>query len=394
MDPAKDLPTPFYLFSEEILRTNWETLYNSFLSFWPNFAIAYSYKTNPLKFIARYLHSMGALAEVTSEHELGLAKTNNPKSLIYNGIFKPEEELANAIMLGAKIHIDGEEQLNTLIELIEKKNITAHIGIRLSRSMINSGYCDQFGFELLNQNDFDTLFNKITKIKNIRIRGIHCHLGTNIKDFNIYESTARMFGEIYNKLRGKGIELSWIDIGGGFISSTDSAVYRRYAECISRGLKKSNVKKDTQLIIEPGRALVESAGVLVTKVVDIRYRKKSNSTYIIVNSGTNFIIPFKLVNDRKIFKVNYSKGNFVENYQIAGVLCSNEDIIAENVNLNKVKIGDKIIISNVGAYDISTAYSFSRLRPSVFNYTENKILCLAREAETSDYVIGLEPNIC
>ncbi len=359
-------------------------------SFWPNVHIAYSYKTNPLLSIRNYLHSLGAWAEVTSNHEIYLAKQSNINFVIYDGIYKPENEILCALKIGAKIIIDGEEQVRTISHVAQHYEKEIEVGLRISTTGILNGNIDKFGFEYSEKSDYQHLINALGKIKNIKICGLQCHLGTDIADASLYEKAAIMLGDIYISLLSAGICISWIDIGGGFVNSNDPTVFLSYAKAITRGFKKTGVKDSTLLIIEPGRALVENAGVLVTQVIDIRTRRLSKSKYVVVDSGTNYAMPIKFINDRNIDQLTEDNFSKPELYTIAGNLCAGDDIFANNIKLKPLSIGDKIIIFNVGAYDISTSYSFSRLRPLVYFAYRDSSIKMVRKTENTDYVLALE----
>jgi len=383
--------TPFYFFSERVLRRNWEIVFNSFKSQWKNIAIAYSFKTNSLIGVCRIMNDFGAWSEVTSDHELNIARIINAKNILFNGIYKTKDEMIDAIHMGVSINLDGWSQLDTLVEIASLIEEEIKIGIRLTPGPKIDSSWDKFGFEY---HTLDKILQKIRVHPNIHLIGLHAHIGSNIKRTKSYYEVAYFLGTISNYLAEKQkIELTYIDLGGGFPSFLTENNFVKYAESIVGGLRKSKINQDVLVIIEPGRSLVETTGVLISRVIDIRRRASKNSRYLILDAGVNLAMGVDLTGSRTILCGQKLNNATLNKYDVFGPLCAQRDILAENLRLPQLRKGDIVYIPNIGAYDISTAYPFIRLRPPVYLKKTDGQIVLLRRGEQSEDVFLLERDL-
>lgn len=385
-----DFETPFFLFFEEKLSRNLSRFERALKEFWPNYKIAYSVKTNPLLGICQFMSSRNCWMEVTSSHEIKILNNlGTDINFVFNGIYKNKHDIKASATPRGLVNIDGWTQLDQIIEL-PKDERPKQLGLRLTPTFLGETITwDKFGVSIDNDN-IDVLTRKLLQPNHSEISCVHCHVGTNILNSEIYYQTAIFLAKKIKLLESKGNRIKYIDIGGGFSSTHESSTIAKYIEKIAIGLIEGGITQDKTLIIEPGRSLVENAANFYTKVIDIRKIPRKNMKYAIVDSGVNMVMGVDLVGQRLISMRQELNNKPSEKYNVYGSLCTQNDIFASNVLLPELKIGDTLVIHNTGAYDLSTSYSFSFLRPPVYMQKANGEVSLLRKGETSKYVFQLE----
>ena len=389
---SKSIVTPCYLFSEALLRANWQMIYTAFAARWPDIEIAYSYKTNPLMKICSIFHECGAWAEVTSGHELALSAKLKPYDHIFNGIYKTEKEVQEAVSRSALINLDGDQQVELATSIAHRAKSVMRIGLRIKSDGAWSGGFDRFGFKA-DPSYILAVAKRLASIENIEVCCLHTHIDTNIRTAEVYAKAAYILGDLSVKLKSAGIAITMLDLGGGFVSSTDQKVFEKYADSIVSGLHEANASPELTIIIEPGRALVENSGILVTRVLEVRTGSRNGEDHAIIDAGINCAMGVDFFGNREVIalpKDDHRKKRKL--YTIMGPLCSQKDILAEKVLLPTLSVGDILYILDAGGYDLSTSYSFSRLRPCVYlQDVKGNIQRIRREEETED-VLRLELN--
>lgn len=343
--------TPFFIVDAECLRDNakkFKTLFNS--------TIAYSYKTNYVPAICSIFHKEGLWAEVVSGFEYQIAKEVHAPDIVFNGPYKTREELQRAIEDNALINADSIEEIKLLNAMGADR-----IGARVSLGK-------RFGIK-------ETDLNKIDD----NIIALHTHIGTNIMDVNEYRITINKLINISEKFERKGIDIKYIDIGGGFATNPTLMPYRKppsleeYAEVI-------NNENDKTIILEPGRALVNPGIKLITRVVSIK------KPWVFVDAGTNLLPSAPYL----YHKINALKQtDKMEEYDIAGPMCYDADVLGIGRELPELEIGDILIIEDAGAYSISMSTQFMMPRSPVVLIDNGKIN-LIRRRETAEDILRLD----
>lgn len=381
--------SPFFLFSVETILRNLKFFEENFKRYWPNHIISYSVKTNPLLGICQLLSNLNCWLEVTSPHEIKIAqKIGGKTGIVYNGVYKTPKDIELASSLNGILNIDGWRQIEDIVSISKNVKLPA-LGLRFTPRFQNKTQTwDKFGFEF-DKNTVDRILSSLSKGKDLKIRCLHCHLGTNITDAKLYYDSALFLTEIMKVFEEKGAIIDYFDFGGGFISTNDFNMIEEYVKNISQGLREGGARPDQTVIIEPGRSLVENASILVTKVVDVREQMYDEINYAFLDCGINMIMGNDLVGQRIILPLKEHEST-TKKYKLFGVLCAQSDVFADNISLPMIEVGDTYCILNTGAYDISTSYPFSYLRPPIFIVDAVGNVAKLRNEELSEYVFNLE----
>ncbi len=407
--------SPLFLASETTLRAQFRNFRALFSANGIQTKIAYSYKTNYLPAICALFHQEGAWAEVVSGMEYQLARSLGvPGSeIVFNGPYKCDEELEQAILDGALVNLDGFDELQRISAIAEHIQITARIGIRIHFSKGAHSW-DRFGFGFENDEYKDAL-KQIADSAWLNLEALHNHSGTFQVDPKVYGRATEVLCEVARTARQLGLQPTIIDLGGGYpsnnllkpdfdLSVEDRAsgqMLSRFAEEIFSRLNENRDLfadgSDTQLtlILEPGRALVDATMQLITTVVATKSGKKGKRT-VVLDAGVN-LLPTAYWYDHDIDPVDAissgatsSTDSSAENLMdLCGPLCMQIDKIREDVMLPNVQPGTRLTVANVGAYCLTQSMQFIQPRPAVVLLTESGPK-LIRRAERREDIFAMD----
>ncbi|MCA9667113.1 MAG: hypothetical protein KC503_16055 [Myxococcales bacterium] len=369
--------SPLFVFSERALVRRYRELRDALTRRYPKVRIAWSYKTNYLDGICRVFHREGAWAEVVSEFEydkalhLGVA----PERIHFNGPLKGESALEKALPAGSIVHIDHFDELRLAERVAERRGCRPKVALRINLQAGALPAWSRFGFNLESGQARDAVMRIVTGGK-LELTGLHCHIGTFVLDPAGYRVAAQKLAQLANEIRARfGVELSFIDVGGGFASqNTLKAMYMpgeqaspsfaQYAEAIAAGLSELDAppRRQPTLVVETGRALVDEAGHLIT-TVQAEKRLADGRRAIVADAGVNVLFTaFWYKHD--VLPAQPSSGT-PEATVIYGPLCMNIDVMRDSVLLPPLDVGDRLVFRHVGAYNVTQWMQFITYRPAV-----------------------------
>jgi len=368
--------SPLFVYSQKTIEEKYNTLKEAFTSRYPDVQFSWSYKTNYLNAICKIYHDLGSIAEVVSEFEYQKARALGVegKDIIFNGPYKPKEDLKIAVQEGAKIHVDNLFELGDLEEIADELNITIPVAIRIN---MNTGVYPQwsrFGFNYENGEALEAVKRMYAKGK-LYLVGIHSHIGTFMLDANAYRLATMKIMQLKHQVEETfDANIAYIDLGGGFASKSNlKGVYQSaeviiptvddYAEAITGAIYEFN-RSDTlpQLYLETGRHLIDEAGYLLTSVQGWKRFPDGKKGYVL-DAGVNILYTSTWYNFNIELDKRYEGDN--EPSMLNGPLCMNIDIIEENLMLPALDRGTILSISPVGAYNYTQAMQFIRYKPAV-----------------------------
>lgn len=398
--------SPLFILSEKTLRNNIRRLRRAFATRWPKVRHGWSYKTNYLNAVCSILHQEGSWAEVVSGFEYQKARALGvPGSrIIFNGPWKPTAILEQAVQEGAQIHIDHLDEIYALEQAAQKLNKKVAVGIRLN---FDTGYTEpwsRFGFNLESGAAMDAA-QRIASSQWLMLTGLHSHIGTFILDVRAYAAQARIMAEFMDKVEiGTACRIEYLDIGGGFASRNalqglylppDQLVpsFDQYAEAITGALLEATRTRSVAgkplpaLILETGRAVVDDAEILVTRVVGGK-RLPDGRRAAILDAGINLLFTGFWYNHE--VKPLRPLDGMPEETVLYGPLCMNIDVLRSSVMLPPLNVGDALLISSVGAYNNTQWMQFIQYRPAVVMVTQEGHVEVVRVAEQLAAMNGFE----
>lgn len=390
--------SPLFVMSERQIRHNQREAYRIFKTRYPKVQFAWSYKTNYLSAVCSVFHSENSWAEVVSEFEYDKARKLGIKGdkIIFNGPDKNKSALRKAIKEKAKIHIDHFDELYTILEITEEEKLKANVAIRVNMDVGVYPKWDRFGFNYENGEAWQAL-KRILNSKNLQLVGLHTHIGTYMMTAEAYRLAAIKLVDLAKAVkRDFNHTIDYIDMGGGFAShNTLLGQYlpaeelvpsiEQFADAISSGLFELSWQRDEMpmLILETGRALIDDAGYMISTVLANK-RLSDGRRATIIDAGVNLLFT-SFWYKHKISPAQES-GVYTENSAIYGPLCMNIDCIRESINIPALKVGDKIIVHHVGAYDMTQWMQFITMRPKVVMIMEDGSVEIIRKEETLEYL--------
>jgi diaminopimelate decarboxylase len=225
--------------------------------------------------------------------------------------------------------------------------------------------------------------------------GLHTHIGTYVTEPASYGTAARKLAELANELFAQHrIRLSFIDLGGGFASPNslkgvylgaehNNPGFARYADAIAEGLLVLDCPPAERptLVLESGRALVDSAGFLISTVVASR-RQPDGQRGLILDAGVNLLFT-SLWYNHAVMPAQELRGT-QEPTVLYGPLCMNIDMLRDSVKLPPLAAGERVVFRNVGAYNTTQWMQFITLRPAVVMVGAHGETSVIRRAETVD----------
>ena len=380
--------SPIFVFSEKKIEELYNNLYSAFSSRYPDVQFGWSYKTNYLNKICNIFHKLGSCAEVVSEFEYQKARALGVegKDIIFNGPYKPYNDLKIAVQEGAKIHIDNLFELDDLEKIATELKMNIPVAIRINMDTGIYPQWSRFGFNYESGDAYEAV-KRIYDSGKMHLNGIHSHIGTFMLDANAYKLATVKIMQLKERVeKDFGANIEYIDLGGGFASKSNlKGIYQStdviiptaddYAEAITSviyDLNKSD--KLPKLYLETGRALIDEAGYLLTSVHGYKRFPDGKKGYIL-DAGVNLLYTSTWYNFKVETDKNYEGDN--EPSILNGPLCMNIDVIEENLMLPPLNRGTVLTISPVGAYNYTQAMQFIRYKPAaVFIDKQGNASCI------------------
>ena len=386
-DIAKKYGTPTYCYSYDRLKKNINNFQKNFKSFSP--LICFAVKSNTNVNLIREIKKFGLGADVVSKGELMMALKAgvSPNKIVFSGVGKTSEEINFAIEKKILlINAESESEIREIDRIAKIKKRKVKIGIRLNPntdaktlSQISTGKKEnKFG---VNEKIFLKLVNFCKSSKNIDLKCLSVHIGSQILDYKPYEKMLRVVDRIIHKINHK---FEFIDLGGGMgISYTyeDKKLnYKKYGEIIKNFLKKHKSK----IIFEPGRSIIGDAGTLISKIIYIK--KNDSKNFIILDAAMNDLMrPALYGAHHKILPSIKSRKKSNKTYEFVGPICESTDKFNTLKNFQELEEKDLIAICDVGAYGMSLSSNYNvRLKPPEILIKGSKIKIIRKKQKYKD----------
>lgn len=368
---AGEYGTPLYVYDGEVVKKRYLNFKQAFSRVFGKVKVCYACKANTSLALCSLLKDMGAGADVVSAGELKtvLKVGVNPEDVIYTSNSKSTVDLQTAVEAGVTVNVDFLNELETLNQVAAKTGKTARISFRVNPSVnpkthlkIATGLREsKFGLHIEGGIALEA-FKKASKMRNVKIVGLHTHIGSQIQETLPFTEAAGRMLDFACELKDKlDIRLGFIDLGGGLgipyrggKTLQPEQLARAIEPAVKNGFKKMGYQPT--LILEPGRYLVAESGVLLTTVNSVK--KTPYKTFINVDSGLNTLIRPALYDAYHRVRVLGKKGASMK-CDIAGNVCESGDILAKDRKLPQVKKGDLIAILDAGAYGMSMASTYN-----------------------------------
>jgi diaminopimelate decarboxylase len=361
--------------------------------------ICYAVKANSSLAILKLLAGMGCGFDIVSGGELARVRAAAPEALgrvVFSGVGKQVWEMDAALDADILLfNVESDAELDVLSTRAVLKGKTARIALRVNPDVfaethpyISTGLREhKFGIAIEKAR---TVYRRAQGLAGLEPAGVSVHIGSQIRSVEPFAESVKRVGRLVEELRADGMDIRYIDAGGGLGIEYGSADFdaaasaRTYAAAVmaaSRGL-------GAHLLLEPGRFLVAQAGALLTRVLYVK--QNGSKTFVITDAGMNDLIrPALYQAHHEIWPVVRSeRGAMVAD--IVGPVCESGDFFAKDRELDEVRAGELVVLLDAGAYGMSLASHYNtRVRPAEVLVEGGKAR-LVRRRETLAELLGPE----
>lgn len=355
--------TPLYIYSKATLERHVRA-FEEALKGRPHL-VCYAVKANSNLAILELMASMSVGFDVVSAGELSrvLRAGGRASDCVYSGVGKRRDEIAFALKAGIRcLNLESEAELEAVSAVARELNVVAPVAVRVNPDVdarthpsISTG---------LKQNKFGIAFERayavyerIAADPHLKVSGIDCHIGSQMTSgAPIVEATQKLL-DLYGRLRTLGISIDHIDIGGGLgVTYGDETPPSPY-EYMQAVLSKIG-DPELAVFVEPGRAMVANAGILVTETLYLK--DQGDKRFAIVDAGMNDLIRPALYNSwMNIIEVQKSADKSEKRlYDVVGPVCESDDFLGRERRL-AVKEGDFLAVRGAGAYGMAMASTYN-----------------------------------
>ena len=394
-DLAERFGTPLYIYSYHTLIDHFMKLKTAFRQINP--LICYSVKANSNLAILKALVDKGAGLDIVSGGELFRAiKVDCPThKIVYASVGKTDSEIGEAVKRRILFfNVESLAELGNINRICRNLDKVANVAIRINpdvepktHKFITTGkLTNKFGIDFTAA---ESIFRKRSIFSHLNIKGLHIHIGSQITESAPYVAAITKITGFINRLKKKGIDLEYLNIGGGLgiiYDKENPQTAQKFAQKILPLLIKTGLK----IILEPGRFIIGNAGILVTEVLYIKAGPKKK--FVIVDAGMSDLIRPALYDAyHQVLLANTEhRAARAERVDIVGPICESADFFAKGRKMPKVKEGDYLAVMSAGAYGFSMSSNYnSRVRAAEVLVVKDKVF-LVRVRETHDDLVDNE----
>ena len=382
---AEKYGTPLYIYSYNTLLRHFRAYSDAFNDY-PHI-ICFALKANPNISILRLFAKYGGGADIVSGGELYKAlKAGIPsQKIVYAGVGKTEEEIH--LSLRSKIlmfNVESEDELREINRIAGIMRRKAPVALRINPDIdpethpyIATGLKrHKFGIPI---EDAVEHYRIASSLKNIKVIGIHKHIGSQITKVSPFVDALRSILLLMDKLNAEGLSLQYLDIGGGLgISYKDEEP--PVPEDLARNLIPLLKGRKLTLIVEPGRSIAGNAGILVTRVLYLK--KGEEKEFAIVDAGMNDLIRPSLYSAYHRILPVIRKQRSAVLYDVVGPICESGDFLAKERELKEIERGEYLAVMGAGAYGFSMSSNYNCRPKAAEVMVKDREHFLIRERET------------
>lgn len=393
-EAARRFGTPCYVYSQAVIEFNFACFAQA-LAGRPAL-IAYSVKANSNLAVLALMARLGAGFDIVSGGELArvLAAGGDPRKIVFSGIGKSESEIEQALRAGVLcLNLESEAELDRVDAIATRLGTRAPIALRVNPDVdakthpyISTGLKEsKFGVAYA---DAERVYLEAARRKGIRVTGIGCHIGSQLASTAPFVDAAARILALSERLGRAGIALSHIDLGGGFGIRYKDETPAPVAQFMDGALGVLSGRRET-LIVDPGRALVGEAGVLLTRIEYVKPGETKN--FLVVDAAMNDLIRPALYGAwHEVRPVKERESGVAPSvYDVVGPVCESADFLARDREL-AVRAGDLLAVMSAGAYGMVMSSNYNtRPRPAEVMVSGSEA-SLIRERETVAQLFAAE----
>lgn len=366
---AERVGTPFYCYAEGAISDQYQAYIKAFAD--QDAMVCYAMKANDNLAVLRTFAELGAGADVVSGGELVRAVTAgiSPSKIIFSGVGKTAEELAQAIDAGImQINVESFPEMEALSAIADGRGTEVEIAIRINPNVdaqthekIATGRKqDKFGIDIEHAS---AAYRRAADLPGIKAASVAVHIGSQLTALDPFRAAFGRVADLVTTLRGEGHDISRVDLGGGLGIDYDGAAPPSPA-AYAAVVKEAVGGLGCRVLLEPGRNLVGNAGVLVSRVIYVK--EGDDRDFVIVDAAMNDLIRPALYDAHHgIRPVNEPvAGANLQSMDVVGPVCETGDTFTRGRDLPPLSAGDLIVFDSAGAYSAVMASTYNA-RPHI-----------------------------
>ena len=372
------IETPFYYYDMELLRATLQECRHQAGIY--GFQVHYAIKANDDPRILAMVRDYGFGVDCVSGGEVQVALDAGfaPDKIVFAGVGKTDKEITLALKAGIGcFNVESIPELEVIDALAGQLGVTAPVCIRVNPDIdahthkyITTGLEEnKFG---ISARAFEPLVAALRAAKNVKLKGLHLHIGSQITIFEPFALECKRALEIVARFREAGFEITDLNLGGGLGVDYEQPMANPIApfeEWFGTVAANLPVAPGQTVHFEPGRALVAQCGSLITRVVYVKKGKERN--FIILDAGMNDLIRPALYGARHAVE-NLTSAGGMQRYDVVGPVCESSDTWGEGLLLPETVRGDLFAIHSAGAYGQVMAMRYNQ-RPFARAYYSDEI---------------------
>lgn len=387
------LTSPLYIYSKAQLIANYRSYENALEGL--NYIIGYAIKANNNMHIVKLLKELGSGAVLVSGNELRLAVNAgiDMSKTIFNGNGKTWKELEVAVECGCLINIDSEFDLEHISEAAARVDKRANVLLRINPDIdanihpyVSTGFASsKFGIRNTHLNWF---LDHIKADSMLSLVGVHCHIGSTIKDVSLFHDAACVMIDVIGKIREQGFDnLKYLNIGGGL-----GIDYERIGEHLPTptdlidSIRSEISSTNLTIIVEPGRSMVGNTGILANTVIGVKTNGHKN--FIVTDGSMAECLRPSLYDAYHSISLT-EPGGAVDTFDIVGPVCESGDFLGKNRLLGTPAEGSGIAVLDAGAYCFSMASHYNMKPNPAEILVDGDDWSIIRRAETFDDLMAV-----
>ncbi len=364
---AREVGTPFYLYSHRTLRHHFRVFDSAFEEI-PHI-VCFSAKSNPNTSILHLFAREGGGIDIVSGGELyrALKAGVDPGKVVYSGVGKRDDEIDYALKTGILMfNVESVQELESINRRAEMMGVRAGVGLRVNPDVdpqthphISTGLKEnKFGIDI---EAAITAYRNADALKHLDIKGVSCHIGSQVTKVSPFIDALKRLKELIRQLRSEGISVRYLDLGGGLGITYDRETPPQPSE-YARAIIDASRDLDCTFIFEPGRVIVGNAGILVTRVL---YTKENEGKrFLIVDAGMNDLIRPSLYGSYHQILPVIQRNRKEIVADVVGPICESGDFLAKERRIPAPDRGEILAVMSAGAYGFAMSSNYNS-RPRV-----------------------------
>lgn len=370
------METPFYFYDMGLLEKTLGEVARESSRY--GYKVHYAMKANFDVRILELVHKMGLGADCVSGNEVRMAIENGfkPSEVVFAGVGKSDKEIIYSLENDIfAFNVESLHELEIIDSLAAGLGRRARIAFRINPDVdpqthkhISTGKADsKFG---ISYKEVDRAIASLSELKNVDIVGLHFHIGSQIRNMEVFTNLCDRVNTIKEWFKEKGVEIKHLNLGGGLginYDAPDAELIPDFATYFATFNKHLRVDKGQTVHFELGRSIVGQCGELITKVL---YNKgtASGSELVIVDASMTELIRPALYSAKHVIQ-NLTSTAAPKTYTVAGPVCESTDVFAKDIELPKTSRGDLLTLRSAGAYGeaMASRYNMRDLPEAVYS---------------------------